>query len=340
MTAPPAARKAAAPVKRVAKAAVVAAAVGGEFLIVPPSVARPKAGQNKGGRPKKQFKPLTQAQMGKALGSVLQDCYAEQSWINISYTSDKFNRFVSAQGTSLANASPEAKLVAYVARMEADGLRASSMLTEMGCITAQYRLTGIYVRSPLLDGLTKALNRRKKHEPAKRATPMTPGVLHPLLRDLRNRRMHREAGVMALAWLLCARVADVRRLQGADLQINDDDTLVVRWRKRKDWSNVGLETRVHLGSLQLYVSKVLAITETDADIGGSLSTKDIAAAMPAGMSAHSLRRGSAQWMLRKGAEPHAVLTMSLHASLRSLLVYAPSALSSQQLEMSSLLHTA
>eukprot|EP01063_Lacrimia_lanifica_P037331 TRINITY_DN7632_c0_g1_i1.p3 TRINITY_DN7632_c0_g1~~TRINITY_DN7632_c0_g1_i1.p3 ORF type:complete len:221 (-),score=28.93 TRINITY_DN7632_c0_g1_i1:1203-1865(-) len=212
--------------------------------------------------------------------------------------------------------------------MELDGLQASSMLTEIGTVNTLLTLNGTPAQSPVLTLVVKALRRRKAMAAPRRAAPIDKDTLFRAA----LRANTRVGGILAIAWLLASRVGDVRRLRFCDVKLTGT-RLSVRWFRRKDWTNIGLESFADAGRFTALIKALLDMPRDsdDTEIGAGLTTANIAAALPRPYTAHSIRRGAAQWALQNGAPAGAVRALTLHATMSSLLRYAPMALREQQL---------
>lgn len=284
-----------------------------------------------GGRPLKSFEPIPALHVHNALSEIIGEAFAASTWQNSLYSVEKYNRFVKAQG--IQHHESTEKLVTYIGAMQCEELLPSSILTEVGNVVRMLKLSGEVVGSPTLSVVMKGLHRMKAHTAPNRARPIDKDTLLAVLESMADIRA---AGILAIGWVLASRIGDVRRIRFDALEVDEEaDVARVRWTERKDVAHVGTISSAHLGPFKKYVIKMIQGRGSDEQLGEHLTTATVAAMLPQGFTAHSIRRGAAQTALRNGASPESVRTLTLHASIQSLLRYAPMAYETMQLEASS-----
>ncbi|KAJ9439416.1 U3 small nucleolar RNA-associated protein 20 [Diplonema papillatum] len=92
------------------------------------------------GRPLKEIAHIPGAKVQPALLNIIDAAYADSTWQNIGYTHAKWRRYV--RKVDLLDATVADQVLSWVGWMQADGLKASSILTEIGNLTAALKLQG------------------------------------------------------------------------------------------------------------------------------------------------------------------------------------------------------
>ncbi|KAJ9443892.1 hypothetical protein DIPPA_31141 [Diplonema papillatum] len=289
-----------------------------------------KGGAPRPGRPLRRFGDVTRERITDALHRIYSASYAEATWRNMRYSASKWARFVAkAQLQSHPHAD---QLLAFIGWCHAEGLKPSSILTEVANVRATLRLEGVVLSDHRLTMALRGLAKLKTGE-VRQARPISKETLYRTVDELTTVDPQ-AAVVLAVAWLTASRVGDVRRQRVGSMSCTAEGVLEVKWTDRKDWRNVGIVTQVWTGRLQPLIASYLFRRPTDESLGGVRTTAQYAALLPRGHTAHSIRRGAARHALT-AADPESVRTLTLHATLMGLIRYAPNCHGE---EFASLLH--
>ncbi|KAJ9462947.1 hypothetical protein DIPPA_31375 [Diplonema papillatum] len=278
------------------------------------------------GRPLKEIAHIPGAKVQRALLDIIDAAYADSTWQNIAYTHAKWRRYV--RKVDLLGATVADQVLSWIGWMQADGLKASSILTEMGNVTAALKLQGVTLEDPRLRMVLKGLAKMKVEQPRDQARPIS----KRLMWDVVQRAPPKAAAVFAIAWLTCSRIGDVRRTPASDVTLKGE-LMELSWRQRKDWRNIGVVTTVRTGPWREFVERHLRLLAPTDTLGGDWTTARFASLLPKTYSGHSIRRGAAQFAL-KHASAESVRTLTLHATLTGLIRYAPLAHRRQQIRAS------
>ncbi|KAJ9451465.1 putative methionine synthase reductase [Diplonema papillatum] len=263
------------------------------------------------GRPLKEIAHIPGAKVQRALLDIIDAAYADSTWQNIAYTHAKWRRYV--RKVDLLGATVADQVLSWIGWMQADGLKASSILTEMGNVTAALKLQGVTLEDPRLRMVLKGLAKMKVEQPRDQARPIS----KRLMWDVVQRAPPKAAAVFAIAWLTCSRIGDVRRTPASDVTLKGE-LMELSWRQRKDWRNIGVVTTVRTGPWREFVERHLRLLAPTDTLGGDWTTARFASLLPKTYSGHSIRRGAAQFAL-KHASAESVRTLTLHATLTGLI---------------------
>ncbi|KAJ9464089.1 hypothetical protein DIPPA_13276 [Diplonema papillatum] len=278
-----------------------------------------KKGTRAQGRPLKSFKDATESRIVNALHEVYGASYAEATWRNIGYSAAKWARFV--KSARLQDHTTADQVLAFIGWCHAEGMKATSILTEVANIRAALRMDGVTLADHRIAMALRGLAKMKTKDTTRQARPIPKGVIYRTVDRLANTDTQ-AAVVIAIAWLTASRVGDVRRQRVGAISCTENGVLQIEWTERKDWRNVGIVTQVWAGRLEQTIRRHLAGRRPNEALGGDRTTADFAKLLPTGFTAHSVRRGAAQHAL-KTADPEAVRTLTLHATLYGLIRYAP-----------------
>ncbi|KAJ9440472.1 hypothetical protein DIPPA_26304 [Diplonema papillatum] len=234
------------------------------------------------------------------------------------YSAAKWTRFVVQ--ARLQSHPPADQLLAFIGWCHAEGLKPTSILTEVANIRATLRMEGVVLNDYRITMAQRGLAKLKAGVP-RQAAPISKDVLYRTV-DRLVKSDPQAAVIFAVAWLTASRVGDVRRQRVGAVKCSSDGVLEIEWTERKGWRNDGIVTQVWSGKLRHMITTYLSRKLPDETLGGDRTTAQYAALLPKGLTAHSIRRGAAQHALT-AADPEAVRTLTLHATLNGLIRYAP-----------------
>ena len=222
-------------------------------------------------------------------------------------------------------------VVEWVTRQRARrNWRYSTVSTKMASIAGALRLLPLYVvgaapislaASVVWAQAVKAANHRKALTPPKRAHPATWADVEAICRAAESSAA---ALAILLAWLTCARMADVLRLRASDMIISPDRSTVT-FRATKSRHPYTVAT---VGIPAPFAPALAAVMSARADeptrpllATSAGAVRTLLKRRNPRLSQHSLRRGALQCLAAAGVPTATLLLFSGHAGLASLMAY-------------------
>ena len=217
----------------------------------------------------------------------------------------------------LARAAIQRKWVASTAAKKAASLQGALAILPMYLQAAPIKLTEF----PEWKQAARTLGARAREQAPRAVKPCTRSTVEAAITTAQTST---EKAVIAICWLLAARVGDVLQLTRHEVTL-DGNVLTVTYRKGKTVAKRGPYT-VHSQVPQVWlplVEQALA-TRSNTKLFPKITVSDVTKCLrkaDAALESRSLRRGSLQLMANEGVDDNTLLLFSGHTSLTMLLRY-------------------
>ena len=217
----------------------------------------------------------------------------------------------------LARAAIQRKWVASTVAKKAASLQGALAILPMYLQAAPIKLTEF----PEWKQAARTLGARAREQAPRAVKPCTRSTVEAAITTAQTST---EKAVIAICWLLAARVGDVLQLTRHEVTL-DGNVLTVTYRKGKTVAKRGPYT-VHSQVPQVWlplVEQALA-TRSNTKLFPKITVSDVTKCLrkaDAALESRSLRRGSLQLMANEGVDDNTLLLFSGHTSLTMLLRY-------------------
>ncbi|KAJ9439879.1 TATE DNA Transposon [Diplonema papillatum] len=257
---------------------------------------------------------------------LLSAALAPSTWARLASVHRRFRVFLSFANEELDGVVDVATgIILFVVRcMRRGDITIPSALTYVNTLVSAERRWGVNLEgSQVIRDARRALLRLGANIPERQAVPATFAEVRQALGSCRDPALRM---TILFSWRAAARVGDVVRLRGKDVEIVEEGAKVKWWWTKSDPFHLGAVSAVAMTRRDRAALETL---KRDAGPDGTLfpvTTARVARSLkrvnPV-LTCHSLRRGACTALFRSGSSLEQVRLVSNHSSIEALLRYLP-----------------